>query len=191
MMWIARFAAGTCALATTAFLSLRLTTWISGCILTFCASTMARGQQASMAAQASRPEAAILGAAETYRQAVLNQDAETLNSLFREDAIEMPPYQAPVTGRNAIAQFYQASFHSSVKVTAFTFSHSEVIAQDDLAYDVGAYTRRMTTPGGPTEVSGPFVAILKHSAGKWQIAYLIYNCECPSAPMQPHSQTYQ
>jgi len=148
---------------------------------------MARGQQASMAAaQASRPEAIILQAAETYRQAVLKGDAATAVSLFRDDAVEMPPNQHAVTGRDALTQFYEGQFHSPVKVTSFTFSHSETTVHGDVAIDVGTYKRSMSTQGGPMDVAGPYVVILKQTEGKWRIAYAIYNSDCPPpAPGAP------
>ena len=187
--WIAAVAAGTSAAAAVTLLCTKLAIWISAGVLTLFGTTMTMGQQASMTAvQASKPEAAILEAAETYRNAVLKQDAETVISLFRDDAVEMPPFQTPVSGRNAIARFYQGSFHSPVKVTGFTFSHTEVSTHGDVAYDVGTYSRSMTTPVGPVEASGPYVVILKQTAGKWQIAYLIYNCDCPPPTKEAHAK---
>ena len=189
--WIAGLLAGTSAATAITFLFTKVALWLSAGLLTLFSATMAAGQQASMAnAQPSRPDATIVQAAETYRQAVLNRDVDTVMSLFRDDAVEMPPFQPPVAGRDAIRQFYQASFSGPVKVTAFTFSRRELTVQGDIAYDVGTFKRSMTTPTGPVESSGPYVVILKHTNGKWGLAYLIYNCDCaPPPPAQPpHTQ---
>jgi uncharacterized protein (TIGR02246 family) len=142
---------------------------------------MTMGQQASLAAMPSLsdPQATILQTAEAYRQAVLNGNAAAVTALFREDAVEMPPFQQAVAGRNAIAKFYEGAFHSPAKVTEFTFSHTETSVHGDVAIDVGTYKRGMTTPGGPMDATGPYVVILKQTEGKWRIAYLIYNCDCP------------
>ena len=77
---------------------------------------------------------------------------------------------------------------SPVRVTSFTFSHTEVSTHGDVAYDVGTYKRTMTTPGGPVDASGPYVVILKQTAVKWQIAYLIYNCDCPPPAKEAHAK---
>ncbi len=178
--WIAGIVAGASAVTAMTFLFTKIAIWISGGILTLFCSTMARGQQASIAvAQASRPEATVLQAAETYRQAVLKGDPATVVSQFREDGVEMPPNQHPVEGKSAITQFYQGMFHSPVKIASFIFSHTETSVHGDVALDVGTYKRRMSTPGGPVEVAGPYVVILKQTEGSWKIAYLIYNCDCP------------
>jgi len=177
---IAAIATGASTVVAIALLFTKIAIWVSGGIVTLFAATMARGQQASVAvAQATRPESAIVESAEKYRHAVLNQDVTSVTSLFREDAVEMPPFQPPVTGRTAIARFYEKAFHSPAKVTAFTFSRGEVHVDGDTAYDVGSYKRSMATPAGPIEASGPYVAILKRTDGAWRIAYLIYNCDCP------------
>jgi len=177
---ITAIAAGASGLVAIALVFTKIAIWVASGIVTLSAATMASGQQASVAAaQAPRPESAIVESAEKYRQAVLHQDATSVIALFREDAIEMPPFQPPITGRAAIARFYDGSFRGPTKVTSFTFSHGEVHADGDTAYDVGTYKRSMATPAGPVEASGPYVAILKRTDGAWRIAYLIYNCDCP------------
>jgi uncharacterized protein (TIGR02246 family) len=145
-------------------------------------STMALGQQTSapVTPAPSQPDAAILAASETYRRSVLDSNAQALAALYREDAVEMPFSGPPIKGRDAIARFYQGMFSSPAKVTAFTFIHWETMAQGDIAFDIGSYKRTTATgPSGPIEAAGTYMVILKRTAGKWKIAYITYNCDCP------------
>jgi len=148
---------------------------------------MAFGQAASQTAlQAAKSgDPSSVRAAETYRKAVLDADANHVLTLYRDDATEMPPFQPPVIGKAAIERFYQQMFAGPFKVTEFTLTHSETTAQGDIAYDVGSYTRTMTgAPTGPIHAAGTYVVILKRSGDEWKIAYSIYNCDCPPPPIE-------
>ena len=97
-----------------------------------------------------------------------------------DDAVEMPFFRPAVSGRNAIQQFYQEQFQSPVHLTSFTFMPTERSVHGDVAYDVGSYTRTMSTPGGTAQGSGSYVVLLKRSAREWKIAYISYTCNCAS-----------
>ena len=117
--------------------------------------------------------------ADAHRKAVLDADVAGVLAVYRDDAVEMPPFQAPIVGRAAIEQFYRNMFKGPIKVTGFTFIHTETTVHDDVAYDVGTYKRTMSAPTGPLEAVGPYVVILKRTDGAWKLAYIIYNCDCP------------
>ena len=161
--------------------------WLSGLLLAAFMSTMAHGQQASVppAHASSELDSQITALAETYRTAVLKGDLATLMTLYRDDAMEMPFFRPAVSGRNAIQQFYQEQFQSPAHVTSFTFIPTERSVHGDVAYDVGSYTRTMSTPGGTTETSGNYIVLVKHSAGQWKIAYMSYTCNCSPSSGAP------
>jgi len=171
------------------FLCARILNWAWGAVMAMFLSNMAWGQEASMPAipVATKPDAEILRAAEAYRSAVLGANAAGVAALFREDAVEMPPFQPPITGRVAIERFYQGMFKGRVRVTGFTFTHTETTTHGDVAYDVGTYKRTMSgAPTGLIEAVGRYVAILKRTGGEWKVAYIIYNCDCPPPPAGSH-----
>jgi uncharacterized protein (TIGR02246 family) len=172
-------AAASSASGAAAMLAIKTGAWISTVLLGSFLSTMAAGQRASMPlVSTNSPATAILDTAERYRQGVLNGDAAAVTSLFRDDAVEMGPFQEVVVGREAITKSYEGVFRSPVKITAFSFTHRDTFIHGDIAFDVGSYTRTMITPGGPIQAEGSYAVILKQNRDKWQIAYLIYNCNC-------------
>ena len=175
--------------ALTALLCNKVLTWVSGLLLATIVSTMAMGQQASapLAHAPSELDAQITALAETYRTAVLKGDLAALISLYRDDAGEMPFFRPAVTGRNAIQQFYQDQFQSPARVTSFTYIPTERSIHGDIAYDVGSYTRTMSTPGGTTEASGSYLVLLKRTGREWKIAYMSYTCNCAPSSGAPAS----
>jgi uncharacterized protein (TIGR02246 family) len=180
--WAAEAATWACAGLGGLFLGVKACGWVSGAALAMIFSTMAFGQEASLPVVAT-PDVEIVRLAETYRHAVLNADATAATAVFRDDAVEMPPFQPPIVGREAIARSYENAFHGPVKVTAFTFTHAEATIHGDVAFDIGTYKRTMSgTPQGTIEVAGPYVVILKRTNGTWKIAYIIYNYAVPPAP---------
>jgi uncharacterized protein (TIGR02246 family) len=185
-----RFALSICAAALTLFLGSWLLAWASSKLGLALFSAVTTAQAESIAA-ATRPAGAsdsvIVKLADAYRNAVLTGDAPAVLALFRDDATEIPAFQSAVSGRAAIEEFYRKSFASPMKVTAFTFNHTETLAQGDVAYDVGSYKRTMsggsnavaTSAGGSIELHGMYVVILRRTDGEWKIAYLTYNCDYP------------
>jgi uncharacterized protein (TIGR02246 family) len=178
---VAKLVSWACGALMAMLLCSRILNWAWGAVMSTLLSTLALGQQASMPVMpmATKPDAAILEIAEAYRKAVLDANAAGVAALFREDAVEMPPFQPPITGRTAIEQFYQGMFKGPIRVTGFTFTHVETTTHGDVAYDVGTYKRTMS--GAPTahiDAVGTYVVILKRTGGEWRVAYIIYNCDC-------------
>ena len=164
-------------------LGARLMSWASGALIGVFFSTMAMGQAASLpVVPAANPDFTILKASEAYRKAVLQGDAAGVAALYRDNAIEMPPFQEAIAGRAAIEQFYRRTFQGPMKVTGFTFTHTETTAHGDIGYDVGTYKRTMSGgSAGLTEAVGTYVVILKRTGDDWQVAYITYTCDCPPA----------
>jgi len=183
--FIGRVAGLTGAAAFTVLLCNKVVTWASGLLLATFLPAMALGQQASVppTKPSSRLDYDVTAIAETYRTAVTQSDLSALMGLYSEDAVEMPFFRPAVSGRKAIREFYEGQFKGPAHVTSFTFRPTERSAHGDVAYDVGSYTRTMSTSVGTTEGSGSYMVLLKRSAGQWKIAYITYTCNCA-----PHSE---
>ena len=128
---------------------------------------------------AQRVNAEIVERSNVYRKAVLDGNAAAVAAVFREDAVEMPPCQKMVQGRGAIEQFYRGMLSGPARVTGFTFHHMESSVVGEVAFDVGTYTRSVSTPMGAVEDSGKYTVVLKKTGGEWMVAYLIYNSDLP------------
>ncbi len=126
----------------------------------------------------------IVRAADAYQAAVLAGDAAGVAALYREDAVEMPPCEPAVDGRQAIEQHYRDLFKGSARITAFTLVHSESTAAGEVGYDVGTYRQTLwLSSGASIEETGKFTVIVKRTDRDWKIAYAIYNSDRP--PMAP------
>jgi uncharacterized protein (TIGR02246 family) len=131
---------------------------------------------------AQNVDAAIKAVADQYTKASLAGDAKAIAALYTDDAVEMPPNEPPVKGRDAIQQYYEKQFKSG-KMSLFTLSHLETRGVGDTGYDVGTYQQSMTPTGGAAmEDSGKYIVILKRSGGNWKVAYAIYNSDRPAPP---------
>jgi uncharacterized protein (TIGR02246 family) len=102
------------------------------------------------------------------------KDAAKIASLYAEDAVVMPPNQAPVKGRANIeahwkSEIQQGQTNMQLNPVASAISGSQ-------AFEAGTST--VTLPGGQTD-RGKYLAILKRVGDEWKIAYDIYNSDGP------------
>jgi uncharacterized protein (TIGR02246 family) len=125
---------------------------------------------------ATDPDPAITKRADAYVAAMLAGDATAVVSLYRDDAVEMPPCQPSVRGRAAIEQYYRKLFEGApARITGFTLTHAETRVAGDVAYDVGTSRQTVSTPSGAVEETGKFLVLLKRTDGEWKVAYAIYS----------------
>ena len=124
---------------------------------------------------------AIKAVADAYVKATLAGDAKAIAALYTDDAVEMPPNQPMIKGKDAIQQFYEKEMASGMKMTSFTVTHLDTNASGDRGYDVGTYRQSLTLKGAsaPVSDSGKYTVILKRSAAGWKVAYAIYNSDQP------------
>jgi uncharacterized protein (TIGR02246 family) len=102
------------------------------------------------------------------------KDAAKIAALYAEDAVVMPPNQAPVKGRANIeahwkSEIQQGQTNMQLNPVASAISGSQ-------AFEAGTST--VTLPGGQTD-RGKYLAILKRVGDEWKIAYDIYNSDGP------------
>lgn len=110
-------------------------------------------------------------------EAASNGDAATFASYFAEDAVQMPPNQAPIVGRAAIQE--AAGFGEGttlhVQPAAVTVSNC-----NDLAYSRGTYHLTVETPDGTVEDEGSYLEIWQRLEGEWKITADIYHSDLPA-----------
>ena len=107
------------------------------------------------------------------------KDAAKIAALYAEDAVVMPPNQAPVKGRANIEAHWKSEIQQGG--TNVKLNPVESAVSGSQAFEVGTMT--MTLPGGKTD-RGKYVAILKRVGNDWKIAYDIYNSDAPPAPLK-------
>lgn len=125
-----------------------------------------------------------------YVELALAEDWDGVANLYHEDAIQMPPDQAPVVGRDNIRQFLAQLLGSEGGVTLESFSVDvvELEGAGDLAYARATYQFEISTTVDGEELTvqqqGPYMNILRRDeAGDWRIYRQIINRDHP--PVHP------
>ena len=112
-----------------------------------------------------------------FAKAINNKDAVAAANLYTEDAMELPPNEAPISGREKIQKYWQSAidagtFNVSVATTA-TGSNG------DLGYEVGRYELSIKdSTGKVTTEHGKYLELLKRDKdGKWKSTHGIWNVD--------------
>jgi len=122
---------------------------------------------------------AVNALADQYAAAMNSSDAAAVAATYADDAIEMPPDQAAIEGKQAIQASYEAMFKEyAVK---FALTPLETQLAGDWAYQRGNYTDTVTPKSGkPMEQSGKYLVIAKRQPdGSWKDYRATWNSNNP------------
>ena len=115
-----------------------------------------------------------------YAKAMVNGDAETLNSFYTDDAIVMPSYSPMQKGIEAIKNASAMDAQSGNKFTEFSLTATDVFENGNWIYEVGKYTYTMEIKGmnEPFKDEGKFLTLFeKQSDGSLKIKANIWNSD--------------
>jgi len=84
-----------------------------------------------------------------YTQAMLDNDIETMLSMYSDDIISMPSYQPMVKGLAKIKELSEAQINLGWKTTKFDMTPTDIFIAGNLAIEIGNYDMAMTGPGVP------------------------------------------
>lgn len=121
--------------------------------------------------------AAIEAGNQKFVAALGRADAAAIASLYTADAAAFPPNADVVRGRDAIQKLWQSVIDAGIGEA--TLETTDVEAQDNLAYESGAYV--MKTKDGKVADRGKYVVVWKRAGGQWQLHRDIWNTSMPSA----------
>lgn len=111
-------------------------------------------------------------------------DIDAILDLFTEDAVLMPPGEAPVVGRAAQRLWLEAFYEQGTVQNGY--GDTELELAGDWAFERLSYTMTLSPVGGgePTTMSGTGFHVYERQAdGSWKIAYDIWNVGGPSEEM--------
>lgn len=125
---------------------------------------------------------------ERYVKRALDGDWEGVAELYHPDAIQMPPDQPAVEGREAIRQALSRTLGAAggVSLEEFSLSIQEAEGVGDLVYVRAAYRLKASVTVGSevagVELHGPYVNLLRRDdGGSWRIYRQIYGRDHPVA----------
>jgi ketosteroid isomerase-like protein len=129
---------------------------------------------------------------ERFVERALAADWDGVAELYHPAAIQMPPDQPAVEGREAIRHALSRTFgaEGGVRLEAFSVSVREAEGIADLVYVRAAYRLKMSVAVGDEahtiEQHGPYINILRRDeTGRWRIYRQIYSRDHP--PCTPGS----
>lgn len=126
---------------------------------------------------------------EKFVKQALDGDWDGVADLYHPDAVQMPPDQPAVEGREAIRDALSRTLgvEGGVKLEDFSVSIREAAGIGDLVYVRATYRMKISATVDGEEISveqhGPYVNILRRDErGRWRIYRQIYGRDHP-APM--------
>lgn len=136
-----------------------------------------RLEQESAAAQTSIDAINI-----RYMRYMNGNMADSIASLFLDNAVLMPPSEPPVIGMENVRKYFAE--HPTPAGANMTFSSIDVQAVGPMAVEVGGYVLSMPAAGRSpaAEITGKYVAHWRNVDGHWLQASLIWNEDAPPAP---------
>ena len=104
-----------------------------------------------------------------------NGDSKGLADCYTADAKILPPNTDEVSGRGAIARFWQALMDSGIKEAKLMTG--EVDSSSTTAVEVSKYSLHDTN--GKTLDSGKYIVVWKEEDGRWKLHRDIFNSSVP------------
>jgi len=105
-----------------------------------------------------------------------NGDSKGLADCYTVDAKVLPPNLDEVSGREAIAQFWQALMDSGIKEAKLMTG--EVDGNSTTAVEVSKYS--LHDINGETLDSGKYIVVWKEEEGRWKLHRDIFNSSVPT-----------
>ena len=101
-------------------------------------------------------------------------DIASVNALYTENAIQLPPDRDMIRGRQKIKEFHSAGVQMGFKDAVMTGRKLSV--SGDVAYEVGNYIEKFHPKGkDPLEIKGKYLIVYKRVADGWKIDREIWN----------------
>ena len=111
----------------------------------------------------------------TFMALFRDGDSRGLAECYTADAKVLPPNTDEVTGRGAIAQFWQAVMDSGIKAAKLVTG--DVDGNSTTAVEVSKYS--LLDKNGETLDSGKYIVVWKEEDGRWKLHRDIFNSSVP------------
>ena len=125
--------------------------------------------------------AAVERTTAAFHEALRTNDSTKFYSYIADDALMIPPGEAPVRGIDAMHSWY-AGFLSQYHTSSLRLGEREVFVGDGWATELGSYEWGLKPPAGGAEVvdRGHYMQVWKQlPTGEWRFAREIWNSAAP------------
>ena len=119
---------------------------------------------------------AMRAAAESYADAWLTSDADTVMATFVDEPVLSPSQLPYLEGQDAARAFWFPADSPPTKVSEFTMTEIEASGSGNLGYVRGIFRLAFEYDGSDYENHGKYVTILRKSQdGEWRITHHIWD----------------
>ena len=130
---------------------------------------------------------AITAVDQTWEKAYNGRDADTIASLYDENAILLPPGAPAVKGRAAIKAFFVKDVAASAKdgITFVLGPNPQSGVSGDMGWASGSYVAK--DKSGSTVDAGKYLSVSRKKDGKWVYVRDTWNSDGAPSPAAPAS----
>jgi uncharacterized protein (TIGR02246 family) len=122
-------------------------------------------------------ESALAVVNKSFMEMYASGDAAGIAGLYTEDGQLLPPNSEILTGREAVAGFWQ--FVMGLGIATVRLETVELEVLGDAAVEIGRYT--LAGGGGQPVDGGKYLVVWKNEGGAWKLHRDIWNTSTPLA----------
>lgn len=101
-------------------------------------------------------------------------DIDFVNTLYTEDAVQLPPDRDMIRGREQIKEYHSGAIQMGFEDAVLT--ERKVSVSGDVAYEIGNYVEKFHPKGKEVmEIRGKYLSVFKRTADGWKIDREIWN----------------
>jgi ketosteroid isomerase-like protein len=114
-----------------------------------------------------------------FSQLMLDNDLEGILDHYADNSISLPSYQPMMRGHDAMREAHKKQHEQGgMKVTAFELTTTDVIAEGNMAIEIGTYTISMEIPQmGAVDDYGKYMNVWENQGGDWKLRADMWNTD--------------
>ena len=121
----------------------------------------------------------------TDREASIKGDFATLITLMTDDCVILPPDSAPITGKDAIQEYFDSQKEQlrGIEILEYTHDFQEIKICGDWAYEWGYFSNTAKPSDGGELIKGSgklFRILCLQDNGSWKVSRSIWNIDSDS-----------
>jgi ketosteroid isomerase-like protein len=114
-----------------------------------------------------------------FSQLMLDNDLEGMLDYYADNCISLPSYQPMMRGHDAMKEAHKKQHEQGgMKVTAFALTTTDVMADGNMAIEIGTYTISMEMPEmGAMDDHGKYMNVWENQGGDWKLRADMWNTD--------------